>query len=39
MLITKLFKTEFHTIEHEMIKGFPGHKNTDWLVVPIIENT
>ncbi|EGR27345.1 hypothetical protein IMG5_197300 [Ichthyophthirius multifiliis] len=39
MLVTKIFGTEFQIQNHEMIKGFPNHKNTDWLIVPIIENT
>ncbi|KAL4483890.1 hypothetical protein ABPG72_013896 [Tetrahymena utriculariae] len=39
MLVTKLFGTEFQTIDHEMIKGIPNHHNTEWCVVPIIENT
>lgn len=39
MLVTKLFESEFITIDHEMIKGIPNHDNTEWCRVPIIENT
>lgn len=38
-LITNIFENEFQCKELEMIKGVVGHKNTDWLRVPIIENT
>lgn len=36
---TLLFETEFQIKDFEMIKGIKGHKNTDWCVIPIIENT
>lgn len=39
MMVTKLFETEFQTIDHEMIKGIPNHSNLEWCRVPIIENT
>ena len=39
VLITNLFGTEFQCIDLEMIKGIQDHKNTEWLRVPIIENT
>jgi len=26
-------------IDLEMIKGIPGHKNSEYCIVPIIENT
>jgi methylthioribulose-1-phosphate dehydratase len=39
VMITQLFGTEFQCIDFEMIKGIQGHKNTEWCIVPIIENT
>jgi methylthioribulose-1-phosphate dehydratase len=39
LLVTKLFDTEFQCTDLEMIKGIIDHKNTDWLRVPIVENT
>lgn len=39
VMVTLLFETEFQIKDFEMIKGIKGHKNTDWCVVPIIENT
>ena len=39
MLITNLFENEVHLINFEMIKGIVGHKNSEFCVVPIIENT
>ena len=39
LLITRKFKKEFVITNLEMIKGIRGHKNTDNLIVPIIENT
>ncbi len=39
LMVTLLYDTEFQCIDLEMIKGIVGHKNTDWLRVPIIENT
>lgn len=39
VLISYMFETEFQCIDLEMIKGIEGHQNTDWCVVPIIENT
>lgn len=39
LLITRICDKEFFITDLEMIKGIPGHKNTDNLIVPIIENT
>lgn len=39
VLITQLFKTEFHCIDLEMIKGITGYKNSEFCRIPIIENT
>lgn len=39
VMVTKLFGTEFQVKDIEMIKGIPGLKNTEFCVVPIIENT
>jgi hypothetical protein len=39
MLVTRIFDTEFHVIDLEMIKGIKGHSNTEWCSVPIIDNT
>ena len=39
MLITNLFENEVHLINFEMIKGIVGHKNSEFCVIPIIENT
>jgi len=38
--ITNIFKSiEFKCSDFEMIKGIQGHKNTDVLRIPIVENT
>ena len=39
MLIGRYYKDEFTIKDVEMIKGIRGHKNTDTLVIPIIDNT
>ena len=39
LLITRIFDSEVQLIDFEMIKGIPGHTNTEWCRVPIIENT
>jgi methylthioribulose-1-phosphate dehydratase len=39
VMVAKLFGTEFQCIDLQMIKGIVGHKNTEWCVVPIIENS
>ncbi|KRX05187.1 RmlC-like cupin domain [Pseudocohnilembus persalinus] len=38
-LITRLYDTEVHAIDFEMIKGIKGHKNSEFCVIPLIENT
>lgn len=39
VMVAQLFGTEFQCIDLQLIKGMIGHKNTDWCVVPIIENS
>ena len=39
VLVSRQFDKEFTITNMEMIKGITGHKNTDMLIVPIIENT
>lgn len=39
LLVTRLYDNEFYVRDLELIKGITGYKNTEWCVVPIIENT